>query len=231
MSCPLARDDGAYVLGSLSPADRLEFERHLPGCADCTRAVGELAGLPGLLGRVPGEVLLAQESEQPVPPTLLSSLTRQVRVEQRRRTWRVAGLAAAAAAVVVALGAVAVAGFNDEGGSGTATPSSATSAVPSQTMQQVGNDPMAGDLSLTSVAWGTKLTLTCSYDDAWEESADSTYRLVVVTRAGTTEQVATWHGLPGKTMQLDAATATRVADMAMVEVQTGAGEAVLRLTE
>ena len=38
---------------SLSPTDRLEFERHLPGCERCRRSVAELAGLPGLLGRVP----------------------------------------------------------------------------------------------------------------------------------------------------------------------------------
>ena len=52
MSCPFAHDDAAYVLGALSPAERLEFERHLGRCDDCTRAVRELAGLPGLLGRV-----------------------------------------------------------------------------------------------------------------------------------------------------------------------------------
>ena len=54
-ACPLAHSDAAYVLGSLSPTDRLEFERHLPDCDRCRRSVAELAGLPGLLGRVPRE--------------------------------------------------------------------------------------------------------------------------------------------------------------------------------
>lgn len=41
--------DGAYVLGSLSCADRREFEAHLSTCVSCRLAVGELCGLPGLL--------------------------------------------------------------------------------------------------------------------------------------------------------------------------------------
>jgi anti-sigma-K factor RskA len=44
--------DAAYVLGALSPADRREFEEHLKGCAACASAVGELAGLPGLMSKV-----------------------------------------------------------------------------------------------------------------------------------------------------------------------------------
>ena len=51
MSCEFAHHDGAYVLGSLSPADRSAFERHLAGCADCALGVRELAGLPGLLAQ------------------------------------------------------------------------------------------------------------------------------------------------------------------------------------
>ena len=54
-SCPLAHSDAAYVLGALSPAERLEYERHLPTCASCRRSVAQLAGMPGLLARVPVE--------------------------------------------------------------------------------------------------------------------------------------------------------------------------------
>ena len=104
MTCGFAHDDAAYVLGALSLADRQEFERHLPGCADCSRAVGELAGLPGLLGRVDASVVEEPEVDDPVPATLLPALSREVRQARRRRTWAAAGLAAAAAvAVVVAL--------------------------------------------------------------------------------------------------------------------------------
>ncbi len=41
--------DAAYVLGSLSSADRREFEAHLDRCPSCRTAVAELAPLPRLL--------------------------------------------------------------------------------------------------------------------------------------------------------------------------------------
>src|ERR1700738_1996068 len=50
MTCEFTFDDGAYVLGALSPAERAAFERHLPGCASCRESVADLAVLPGLLG-------------------------------------------------------------------------------------------------------------------------------------------------------------------------------------
>ena len=43
--------DAAYVLGALSDADRHEFEGHLSSCPACQGAVGELAGMPGLLAQ------------------------------------------------------------------------------------------------------------------------------------------------------------------------------------
>ena len=49
---PFVTFDAAYVLGSLSPEDRHEFELHLRECPECSRSVGELAGLPGLLSQV-----------------------------------------------------------------------------------------------------------------------------------------------------------------------------------
>lgn len=51
--------DAAYVLGALSPADRRAFEEHLRDCERCGAAVGELAGMPGLLGSVPRERALS----------------------------------------------------------------------------------------------------------------------------------------------------------------------------
>ena len=81
MSCMYADWDGAYVLGALSPADRLEFERHLAECATCAPAVREMAGLPGLLGRV-DESALADHAPAsnlpPVPDTVLPRLRREI---------------------------------------------------------------------------------------------------------------------------------------------------------
>src|SRR5690606_26259909 len=55
--------DAAYVLGALSPRDRQEFEQHLRECAECAQGVRELAGMPGLLAKVPGELVTDPEGD------------------------------------------------------------------------------------------------------------------------------------------------------------------------
>ena len=228
MSCEFGHWDGAYVLGALSAAERSEYQAHLAGCAECTRAVQELAGLPGLLARVPADVL-ESPAEVPLPETLLPALLRESRVARRRRT-RVSLAVAAAAAVVVGGGSLGIGlavGDDDP-------PPAATPAVPTgQPMESVSTtDWMTADLALTSVSWGTRLDLTCSYPpppDGVSHPEEWSYVMVVRTRDGGVEQVATWKALPGKTMRLAAATATDRDDISSVEIRTSTGEPLLRL--
>ena len=51
--------DAAYVLGSLSAADRQQYEEHLAQCRTCHSAVAQIAGMPGLLAQVPAHEVLA----------------------------------------------------------------------------------------------------------------------------------------------------------------------------
>ena len=242
-NCDFSHHDAAYVLGALSPEDRLAFERHLPGCASCRRAVQELAGMPGLLAQVSSEVVLSPPDETPVPDTLLPRLDREVRRSEARRSWLTMGVAAAVVVLVTALGAVAISGlFDDDGGPPAAGPTSDASSSPSssssepaldsQAMQQVGQDVLNATVSMKSVAWGTKLDLTCSYEPPEHEYGESppswTYALVVRTRDGW-EQVGTWTALPGKTMSFAAGTAALRDDISEVEVRAPDGTAVLRL--
>ena len=232
MSCDFTQDDGSYVLGALSPADRQAFEEHLAGCAECARSVRELAGLPGLLARVDPDVLDSPPVGDPVPNTLLPSLVRHARRSQRRRMLATAGVAATAAAAI-ALGAVAVTGAFDDDSPPAAAPSEIRSVPPSQTMSPVGHAAVRGSLAFTSVLWGTKLDLTCSYNDGTEYGAPPpephTYVMFIRTRDGHMEQVATWRGLPGKTMRLAAATAANRTDITSVVVRTSGGKPVLKL--
>src|SRR6201999_2572251 len=51
--------DAAYVLGSLSAADRREFELHMAGCPQCREAVADLSGVPALLSQLDREEVAA----------------------------------------------------------------------------------------------------------------------------------------------------------------------------
>ena len=232
MTCAFEHDDGAYVLGALSPEDRAAFERHLPGCADCARRVRELAGLPGLLARLPVEILDPKEPVQPVPDTLRPALVRRVRRTERRRAWVTTALVAAAAAVAVGAVGVATLGGDDSPREAGPAPSSAPSSAPSELMQPIGAEPISGWVSLTQVGWGTRLDLTCSYAEegagGYHDEGPPTYTMYVTT-AGGTEQVASWKGLPGKTMHLTGATSADADTITSVEVRGSAGEPVLEL--
>jgi hypothetical protein len=247
MSCDFAHDDGAYVLGALSPAERQEFERHLAGCTDCARSVRELAGLPGLLGRVGEDVLLAPPAPEPVPETLLPALVREVRRSRRRRAWATAGLAAASVAAVAAVSVAASSALTGDGtptagptapvpvstapSTGPSAPSTGDPAVP-RTMVPVGNAPVRATVSFTSVDWGTRLDVVCTYAPLGGEYGTphpTTYALFVRTAGGRLEQVATWRALPGRTMRLSGATSLTRRAIASVVVRTADGHPVLQL--
>jgi hypothetical protein len=233
VSCPFALDCAAYVLGALSPGERLALERHLPGCESCTRAVREVAGLPGLLDRVDASLLETPPTDQPLPETLLPSLTRAVRRRRRRRTLVAAGLAAAVAAVAV--GVPTVLALDDGDDSPAPVPPSATAGQdppPERPMSAVGEVPVEATLGLEPVTWGTRLLLTCTYEPESVEydlppSVD--YVLVVRTRNGHAEQVGSWRSVGGMTMRLTAGTSADQDDIASVEVRTRSGRVVLRL--
>jgi putative zinc finger protein len=231
MSCELAVRDGAYVLGSLSPTERKEFEQHLAGCKECARNVRQLAGLPGLLARVDRAVLEDPDVVEPVPDTLLPALVRDVRREGRRRTLVTAGLAAAAAVVLVGV-PLGVSGVLE----GHRTPSApvASASPVAQRMVPVGDVPVRASLAFASVTWGTRLDLTCTYAPNGEQyhhlPPRVTYALVVRTRDGRTEQVGTWRSLEGRTMRLTAGTSSPRNQIASVQVRTTEGRPVLELT-
>lgn len=231
MSCEFAHQDGSYVLGALSPAERQEFERHLAGCDACSRSVRELAGLPGLLARVDPAVLTAPLVTEPLPESLLPTLVQHARRTQRRRVLLITAAAAVVAALLV-LGAFAVTRGLDGGQAPAAAPSTQTATPPvGLSMSPIGHVPVSANLALTGVLWGTRLELTCSYTGGGEYGTPppQSYTMFVHTRDGKDEQVASWRGLPGRTMHLAAATAQSRTDITSVVVRNSSGRAVLRL--
>jgi anti-sigma factor RsiW len=101
---------GVYVLGAAEPAERALVRLHLTWCRACREELAELAGLPGLLRRVPAadaDRLLRGEDDpedSADAPSEVSLPTLLGRTAKTRRTRRWLAVAATAAAVAVAAG-------------------------------------------------------------------------------------------------------------------------------
>jgi anti-sigma factor RsiW len=208
--------DAAYVLGSLSPADRREFEAHLSGCPFCAAAVAELSGMPALLSKLDHETVVAidetdQTSESAATaPNLLPSLLFAVR-RRRRRSRLMTWSSAAAAAVLLAVGLfVGVAGHSPT----SAPPQASVSAL---AMSQVGTTALASTVSLSSQGWGTFIDLRCICLAPVYAHHDR-LAMVVVNRDGTHTQLATWVAEPGHTATPAGSTSTPVDQITAVQV-------------
>ena len=220
--------DAAYVLGALSPADRRAFEDHLKVCAACAGSVSELAGLPGLMSRVSIDQLTAEP--EPVPETLLPSLARAVRRERVQHRLFV-GAAAAAAACLIAVGAVAIPRPDSPARPPVASSASTPSGTANKALTAVVPSPVTASARLVDMAWGTRIDLTCAYRTTGLYPASQIpYAMVVVDRNGATEQVATWKALPNRELTVMGASSRARRDIAAVEIRTLQGQTILRLS-
>ncbi len=214
--------DAAYVLGSLSPAERREFETHLEACERCRVSVAELSGLPGLLGRLNADRAfeLLEDTEDspkgdtapvpPIPADLVARIERRETMRRSRRRTRVAlGLAAAA----VVAGAIAI----------PVSIASAPHPTVTTALSQVVSSPLSADVTLTSVGWGTKVEMSCRYKDIDSSAPDSTrwdYALWVVQKDGTASELSSWSAANNSTVNLTAGTSLPVAQIASVQVRS-----------
>lgn len=205
-----ADGDAAYVLGALSAADRAEYEAHLSQCAECRAAIAEITPIPGLLSRVPPEraesLLQAAGVETPAPEHRARVLSLATERARRRRRARIVGIAAAAAIVVATV----------------AVPMISTLRPPSTTiaLDQLRDAPLTASVSLTDVAWGTRLDMICDYGSEGDAPADGwAYALVVVSDDGTESVLSTWRAHPGTTARLSAGTELPASDIAAVEIR------------
>jgi len=146
---------GVYVVGAIDPAERTVVDEHLRECQACRDELAGLAGLPAMLSRVPVadverfSFAPSQLPEQAEPsPELLNSLLRKVASRRRTRMWR--GIAAvAAAAVIAAGGTAAVLGLTGSGASHGRVWSAASGMNPA--------DHISAVIDYTRVAGGTDM--------------------------------------------------------------------------
>ncbi|MFJ6171924.1 anti-sigma factor family protein [Curtobacterium sp. NPDC092190] len=217
--------DAAYVLGSLTPDERLEYERHLETCDRCTAAVAELVGLPGLLAKLPADqaVEIAAPDGRPDtrPESTLAAVAHRVRHRRRRRrTW--VAVTAGLAVVAAVLGGLAVGTAGGRGATvqagGAPTASAPTTAGDRYTMS--GSQGLDVDLAVSGEQWGTRFDWGCSYRGReWSADGSVMYDLVVVRKDGSVQTVASWSAAGAEARGLSASTDVPRDDIAEVQVR------------
>lgn len=229
---PYAEDDAAYVMGALTPGRRREYEAHLVGCPRCTAAVGELSGLPGLLGLVSASQVDDRPADPgPVPDTVLPGLVRRARHERRRRSLLVAAGSALVAACLV-VGVVVAVGSGGSTPDGTRGPGVVVTALAAVTPV-----PVRATVRFQPVSWGTRIEVTCTYTApptgrahaATAGGAAQTYRLVVIPQGGgAPESVVDWQSLPDREVTANGTMALTIRQVAAVQLQSGDGTVLLQ---
>lgn len=214
---PYEHYDAAYVMGALTPDDRRDFERHLETCSRCSDAVRELAGMPGLMASA--TPIAADTPAPPLPDTLLPRLLAIRDRERRRRRRLVAGIAACAAAVLVAVIGFGVAALDD--------PADEQPDPAELAFEQIVESPVHASGDLNQVAWGTRIDIDCTYDTGRGYEV-RTYKLVVESADGHREQVAVWKVRPGQDVALTGSTDLSPEQIASVDVVTADGTSLLR---
>ena len=218
---PYRQWDAAYVLGALSTTERLEFERHLATCQECSAAVAELAGLPGLLAKV------SESDIGAVPPPVPHLLPRLARAARRHRV-RSRMLAIGAAVVAAAAAAVLAIVIP------LAQPDTTAPVARQATLSQVVQSPLSADIRLISLNWGTRVDVTCRYTAAGPSGYHAPavdYAMYVTDGGGRSSQVATWASEPGSTVTLSGATSLKADAIRSVDVRSvRSGRVLLKTT-
>ncbi|WP_067660207.1 anti-sigma factor family protein [Nocardia harenae] len=249
--------DAAYVLGSLTRAERLEFEEHLEGCPRCRSAVAELAGMPGLLGLVEAETALglgAEDSGLPeiarntaspppadapaVPDTALP-LDRPGRepappadllprlAAASERKRRRSRWVTAGAALAAAAAAVAIAVPVVAAVTADQDSVRTEQVFAERTMEPLRASPVSADFRLVADGDRTRVEMTCSYAGTGA-SYTWEFGLVATGVDGTRWNLGQWPAGPGDVVTLERTVPTTPDRIRSVEITSATtGDTVL----
>ncbi|ONI89279.1 hypothetical protein ALI144C_04815 [Actinosynnema sp. ALI-1.44] len=183
--------DAAYVLGSLSPDERSEFEQHMETCQSCKEQVADLSGLPAILSALPQDQAIdLLDPPRDTMPALINAATRARRWE---RAWIAAAVVAAAA-----LGAVLVYVLRpSEPVEASGVTARLTQTVPS---------PVTASVTLVEEPWGTRIDVRCDYAGSSADGPALPYTLYVADASGSLTPVGSWSAGPGTSMTPTATT-------------------------
>lgn len=208
--------DAAYVLGSLTPEERLEYEGYLRDRPDARAEMAEIAGLPALLRSLSVQEaleLLDDEATTPVPSSTVQSIAGRIASRRRRRRVGLV-LVAAVSAVLLIAGGFTVGALRPD------------PSAPLAAMTPAAGSPVEADIGLTAKDWGTRVDWHCSYGTDWATDSGS-YDLVVIDDAGTRTTVATWKAIGGTASDLSAATDIAAGSIRAVSITPAGSDVAL----
>ncbi len=198
----------AYTLGALEPEERREFERHLATCDECAAAVASFAPLPGLIAQV--EQADLEHRPDPVRADYIAARARREHqnLSRSRRAWRLAAVAGAAAAAVLAVVLISPLGSDNS---------------PSQADFNV-TESAADTATITALnhEWGTELNVELT-----GLPLRSFYQLWAIDSDGTWSTAATWKASPDGTAVVTGAIAANDAKIERIVVTSGSIDDVL----
>nr|WP_296072235.1 zf-HC2 domain-containing protein [uncultured Actinoplanes sp.] len=232
MRCEHEHDDGAYVLGALSPAERAAYERHLATCSFCREAVADMSVLPDLLSRLDAKEFAKlldpslTPGDQGRPPVHPGASLRDLATASRRRdkgkTFRVRAWSTLAAVVFVALIVVGVVSWAHDSGA----PAASSPPGPAMTMTAVeSTSPITAKVRLTGTTGGTRVDMVCSYSNA--ATRPNTFRLIAYGPDEEKEQIGSWLATPGVDFPMEAVTHFARGSLSRLELVRYDGKVML----
>jgi anti-sigma factor RsiW len=256
MTCTRIYDSAAYVLGTL-PADEVaEYERHLGGCAECQAEVAEFAGLPRLLSKVnlaevearwagptavPADddtrwagptaappvgdarwagptVVAPSPPPDNVLPMVLKTARRRKTVERRRSRLQTVG----AALVAACLAGLAVFAVQRN----VVTTPNDRPQPQLVSMQKVSaTSPVSARVGVEAFPGGSWVVMECTYDGP--DRGVWTFKMVVIPKYGTNEDVGSWMAGPGDVRTYPGLTKLKPEQIDKVELRKGDGTVLL----
>jgi hypothetical protein len=214
MTCPVTVRLGVYALGAADAAERMLVESHLSTCQACRDELARLAPLPGLLARVPLNLLRADP-----PPAGLHGREPAARITRARNT-RARNARASAGRLRSVAGVAAAAMLGAAGGLWLAQPGASQKAASSTpaAITLSGANPVTHvrvTVTLTGASWGTSIRLL-----ARGLPLNQACRLIVRSRTGGTETAGTWDAWRAGPVSIPASVGWRPADIASLQVTT-----------
>jgi hypothetical protein len=202
---------GAYVVGALEHAERVDLEAHLAHCPMCRDELAALAPLPGLMSRLsPAEAVVGPPAlDAEGSAAMLERLLAAASTERRRASRSRWVAAAAAAALIAGAGSGAVLATRGDGAHWQQTAAAASG-------------PIHLKVQLADQANGTKLDMTL-----WGVQRGQRCSLVAVSRDGRAEDAAWWDATYEGTAHITGTTSIARRDLTKLEVVTDTGKTLV----